>query len=132
MTHPPGDPPTDEVIARLCADYLDHLNGAGGRSRADFAAIPLAPQTARRLREALDLIDQLHKNATRPPRSLTRPPRRTTLARGAASIASRPPENGPHKHPRPEGGRTLRPPPTSMDSKLRSPGQGETRCDTGF
>jgi hypothetical protein len=64
-TAQPGiDPPTDEVIALLCGDYLDHLNGLGGRSRAEIASIPLAPSHARRLREALDQMDELHKLAT--------------------------------------------------------------------
>jgi hypothetical protein len=59
-TAQPGiDPPTDEVIALLCGDYLDHLNGLGGRSRAEIASIPLAPASARRLREAFDDIDEL-------------------------------------------------------------------------
>jgi ribosomal protein L37E len=60
----PGiDPPTDEIIALLCADYLDHLNGSGGRTRAEIASIPLAPSPARRLRDELDRIDELHKLA---------------------------------------------------------------------
>src|ERR1051325_95295 len=64
-TAQPGiDPPTDEVIALLCGDYLDHLNGSGGRSRAEIASIRLAPSAVRRLREALDHIDELHILAT--------------------------------------------------------------------
>jgi hypothetical protein len=41
----PTDPPTDELIALLCADYLDHLNGSTGRTRAEIASIPLAEKT---------------------------------------------------------------------------------------
>jgi hypothetical protein len=64
-TAQPGiDSPSDEVIALLCGQYLDHLNGSGGRTRAEIASIPLAPGPARRLREELDQIDELHKLAT--------------------------------------------------------------------
>src|ERR1043166_4097675 len=63
-TQPGIDPPADEIIALLCGDYLDHLNGSGGRTRAEIASIPLAPSPARRLREELDGMDELHKLAT--------------------------------------------------------------------
>lgn len=56
---PPDDPPSDKLIALLCGDYLDHLNGSAGRTRAELASILLAPASARRLREALDEMDEL-------------------------------------------------------------------------
>ena len=48
----------DNLIARLCADYLDYLNGVGGRNRAQVESIPVTPTDALRLREALDQIDE--------------------------------------------------------------------------
>lgn len=68
-----ADPSNDEVIAHLCGQYLDHLNGSGDRSRAELASIPLATCFVRRPRETLDQMEDLYSLVQPALRKVTKP-----------------------------------------------------------
>jgi hypothetical protein len=51
----------NNLFAELFADYLDYLNGVGGRSREQIISSVSDPVLAAKLRAELDQLDEFRK-----------------------------------------------------------------------